>query len=240
LEFIDLKKEIDTLANYFMRDAKDCSYSREISGLKGSVRICGSYYVCRACDADLVIAHVMRNEYARVEKINIGDHAFLNIYSTYPEEDDEPILIGKLPLRLRLTLDEFISSHDDYHVLTYAEEGFAPLSQHTRSADITKDQLVKFAAEVNSRGEIGTLSPLAAISAIPRAYLREPDLMSAQFLADQIIKFLRLNEETIGATKIALDFRTPDVADFVFTAIDRTLNDDAASVLNRVAIIIKG
>lgn len=236
MEFPDLKKEIDTLTQYFMRDAKNSSYSKEIPELKGSVMSCGDYYVCRACDADLVIAHMKKSEYSDVDWINMGDYVFLKIYSTC--EEDEPLLIGKLPILTRLTLDEFLSDNGQYHVLTYAEEGFAPLNQHSRSAGITKDQLVKFAAGVNSRCEIGTLHPLAAISAIPQSFVREPDPANTQALADQITKFLRQNEETIKATKIAFDFRTPGVENFVFTAIEKSLNNNAASTLLIAVIIV--
>lgn len=93
MKFSELKNEIDTLTHYFMRNVKDCAYSKEISGLKGSVLSNGDYYVCRACDAELVIAHIAENKHWGIERINMGDYVFLNVYLTLDE--DAPLLIGR-------------------------------------------------------------------------------------------------------------------------------------------------
>ena len=48
---------------------------------------------------------------------------------------------------------------DGDHILTYAEEGFSPLTIHCRFFKIPKSVEKSFVNEVNSRNEIGTLTP---------------------------------------------------------------------------------
>lgn len=108
----------------------------------------------------------------------------------------------------------------EFHVLTYAEEGFAPLNQHTKESGVTKDQLVAFADLVNDLNELGSLYPQAAVSAVPRRLIR--DRSDAEDLCSNIEQFYRMNAETIRATKVLLDFRTPIIKLFVKVAIERS------------------
>ena len=50
----------------------------------------------------------------------------------------------------------------EFHVVTYAEEGFAPLNIHAEGTGVEKEELVAFADEVNCRNETGSLFPRAA------------------------------------------------------------------------------
>jgi len=123
----------------------------------------------------------------------------------------------------------------DYHVLTYAEEGFAPLNIHAASFGIEKHQLVAFADRVNQRFETGSLHPRAPISAVPRALIR--DGQDANALTNYIAEFLRANVETIKASKLICDFRTPSVPSFVVAAIEAAMEGADASMLQEVVII---
>ena len=123
----------------------------------------------------------------------------------------------------------------EYHVLTYAEEGFAPLNIHGKPAGVSKEQLVAFASHVNERFETGSLHPAAPISAVPRALVR--DMQDVSALRDQIIYFLRTNIQTIKATKLICDFRTSGVPSFAVNAIELALRNAESSILEEVVIL---
>lgn len=123
----------------------------------------------------------------------------------------------------------------DYHVLTYAEEGFSPLDIHGRPMGIDKDRQVAFCDRVNERFETGSLFPQAAISAVPRSLIREGQ--DANALAKHIGDFLKANVQTIEATKIICDFRTPNVEAFVVAAIETVMKWPDASIIDEVVIV---
>ena len=50
---------------------------------------------------------------------------------------------------IRKSQTDIWSARYDYHVLTYAEEGFAPLNIHAASFGIEKRQLAAFVDSVN-------------------------------------------------------------------------------------------
>ena len=130
---------------------------------------------------------------------------------------------------------EIWPTRGDYHVLTYAEEGFSPLDIHGGPMGITKDQQVAFCDRLNQRFETGTLFPQAAISAVPRALIREGRDTNA--LVKHIADFLKTNVQTIKATKILCDFRTPSVATFVVAAIEAAMKLPDASIIEEVVIV---
>lgn len=122
-----------------------------------------------------------------------------------------------------------------YHVLTYAEEGFSPLNIHAESAGISKEELVIFAEQVNRRFEAGSLFPCALVSAVPRRLIR--DMSESNALRQHIGKFLRVNAETMRATKIVFDFRTPRVPGFVISAIELACDEATLARLEEVLIL---
>lgn len=122
-----------------------------------------------------------------------------------------------------------------YHVLTYAEEGFSPLDIHGRPMGVDKERQIAFCDTVNNRFETGSLFPQAAISAVPRSLVR--DSQDASALAGHIADFLRVNMQTIKASKIIFDFRTPNVADFVVEAIDLAMQRQEASIIDVLVIL---
>lgn len=123
----------------------------------------------------------------------------------------------------------------EYHVLTYAEEGFAPLNIHTRDSKLTKKQLAAFTTVVNNRNETGSLYPSAAVSAVPRALIR--DLQNVSALRQHIEEFFRANAKSIHAKKLLLDFRTPSVQRFVVAAINEALACPEAAFIDEIVIV---
>ena len=115
----------------------------------------------------------------------------------------------------------------EFHVLTYAEEGFAPLNQHTKDSGVTRDQLVAFADLVNALNEPGSLYPQAAVSALPRRLIRDQ--------ADE--QFYQMNTEIIRATKVLIDFRTPNIKPFVKVAIERSLRSSDAKFIEELVML---
>jgi hypothetical protein len=123
----------------------------------------------------------------------------------------------------------------EFHVLPYAEEGFAPLNIHTRDSTLSKDQLVQFAALVNDRNEVGSLYPSAAVSAVSRLVVR--DLQDAQVLRQSIEEFFQANARTTRAKKVLIDFRAPGVPKFVTVAIHEAVACSDASIVEEVVVV---
>jgi hypothetical protein len=136
---------------------------------------------------------------------------------------------------LKKTQSEIWPDRDVYHVLTYAEEGFSPLTIHCEPMGINKVQQIAFCDRINQRFESGSLFPSAAISAVPRSVIR--DSQDANALAIHIADFLKANMQTIKATKIICDFRTPRVANFVVAAIETALKIPDAAIIDEVVIV---
>ncbi len=123
----------------------------------------------------------------------------------------------------------------EFHVLTYAEEGFAPLNQHTKDSGVTRDQLVAFAYLVNGRNEPGSLYPHALVSAVPRRLIR--DQADAVELCNSIEQFYRMNTEIIRATKLLIDFRTPNIKPFVKFAIERSFRSVDVDFIQELVVL---
>ena len=139
-------------------------------------------------------------------------------------------------MKVRRTAQEDIwPSRGQYHVLTYAEEGFAPLNIHTRDTSLSREELVAFAHSVNERNEVGSLHPRVPLSAVPRSAVRVN--RSAKVLQGYLEEFLRANASSIGATKLLLDFRTPSVPAFVYTAAEAAVMCAEAIMLEELVII---
>lgn len=134
----------------------------------------------------------------------------------------------------RVSQDQIWPRRSAFHVLTYAEEGFAPLNMHTEAHGFDGTMLRSFADAVNSRDETGSLHPRAPVSAVPRRFIR--DSRDVATLARQIETFLVANTETIHSGKILFDFRTPRVELFVFLAIEKALAGNLAG-LDEVVVL---
>jgi hypothetical protein len=124
---------------------------------------------------------------------------------------------------------------NEFHCLTYAEEGFSPLNIWTRDTGLTKEELAAFTDSVNRRNEPGSLYPRAHISAVPRPLIR--DQSDSDALCLSIRHFFRANAMSIRASKVILDFRTPKVAPFVERAIDLALRSPDIRLIDELVLI---
>ena len=121
-----------------------------------------------------------------------------------------------------------------YHVLTFAETGFAMLNIYGEQFGIDIDTIEKFSEQVNSKNESGSLHPKAPISAVPRHFIRDND--SPETLAEQIKDFLKANQNTMKAKRLLFDFRA-GVAPFVVDACRMALESTFSNGIDEVVII---
>lgn len=121
-----------------------------------------------------------------------------------------------------------------YHVLTFAETGFAMLNGYGEEFGLDRNEIDKFSEQVNSRNESGSLHPTAPISAVPRHYIRDND--NSDTLAEQIEDFLKANQRDIKARKLLFDFRA-GVAPFVVDACRKALEGRFTNGVEEVIII---
>ena len=122
----------------------------------------------------------------------------------------------------------------DYHILTFAETGFAVLSYCAEQFGLDKEFVEQFSEQVNETNETGSLHPKAPISAIPRHLIRENN--DSDKLARYIREFLEVNQQRIKARKLLLDFRA-GLAPFVMTACKKALNSASAEACEEVIIV---
>ena len=121
-----------------------------------------------------------------------------------------------------------------YHILTFAETGYAILNHFTDDFNIDRQICESFSDAINQRDEASSLYPKAPISAVPRRYIR--DMEDSAALANQIVDFLKANYTVIHAKKLYIDFRAC-VAPFVLEAIAKALESNYASNLSEVIIV---
>lgn len=133
-------------------------------------------------------------------------------------------------------------SHEDpldylgsLHVLTFAEEGFAPLSIHGERLGISRDMLSAFSNAVNQADDVGSLYPQAAISAVPRSCIR--DTIDPAPLLGHLRAFIAANSSRMGATRLLLDFSTPRLQPHAQEAIDEAFTQENASLIDDVIVI---
>ena len=157
-----------------------------------------------------------------------------------PSPENEPLYVHPMTLRQevkisRMSAADFREFVGEFHVLTYAEDGFSPLDIHGQRFGVDREQIKSFAKAVNDREVVGTLHPLAPISAVPRKLVR--DNHDAATLAASIKEFFRENRETIKAHRIVFDFRTPLVPTFAIAALKAVIEGDVHSTLEEVLIL---
>jgi hypothetical protein len=131
--------------------------------------------------------------------------------------------------------DKGLVVEDDYHILTFAETGFAMLSIYGELFGLDFDTINKFSNKVNKNDELGSLHPQASISAVPRRFIRDEEDRNA--LSEQIEYFLKANQETIKATKLLFDFSAGGVASFVIDACRQALKSPYTNNIDEVIII---
>ncbi len=123
----------------------------------------------------------------------------------------------------------------EYHVLTYAEDGFSPLNIHARRLGLDQEIVRAFVATINDHSKVGSLHPSAPISAVPRCLVR--DRQDVPELADCIRSFLRTNRETLHAQRLVFDFRTPSVPVFILDSLNLAIQAEDGCGLNEILIL---
>jgi hypothetical protein len=124
----------------------------------------------------------------------------------------------------------------DYHILTFAETGFAVLSNCAKQFGLGWEITEQFSAQVNETDETGSLHPKAPISAVPRHVIRDNN--DPDKLARYIVDFLEANERHIKAKRLLIDFRA-GLAPFVTVACKKALKSASAGILVDVIIVIE-
>ena len=149
-------------------------------------------------------------------------HLFRRSIEQHVTSVDEITPQVTVPLRVsRVKESEVRDKLDQFHILTYAEDGFSPLDIHARRLGIDRELVKSFVSEVNDRSAVGSLHPKAPVSAVPRELVRDRQDIDA--LAASIGEFLRVNRETIKARRLAFDFRTPSVPEFTVAALNSAM-----------------
>lgn len=121
-----------------------------------------------------------------------------------------------------------------YHVLTFAETGFAMLNKYGKEFGLDIDTIENFSRQVNRMDESGSLYPKAPISAVPRRFIRDNE--DSEILSEQIKEFLKANQDRIKANKLLFDFQA-GVAPFVIDACRTALDSDLVNGIYEVVII---
>lgn len=132
--------------------------------------------------------------------------------------------------------DQIRARIGEFHILTYAEVGFAPLSIHGERYELSRDLLKSFADAVNEKGESGSLHPRAPISAVPRQVIR--DRVDGAALTLQILDFLGANRRAIRAKRVLCDFCTPRISPNFVAAIEKAMRSPEAFGIDEVVIMV--
>lgn len=136
-------------------------------------------------------------------------------------------------------ITEVVNSRDEivgeYHVLTYAENGFSPLDIHASRLGLDPEKVRAFAEAVNAHSEVRSLHPYAPISAVPQCLVRESQ--DAAALTACIRSFFRTNRETLHAQRLVFDFRTPFVPEFTVEALTLAIEYEGNCGLDEILIL---
>jgi hypothetical protein len=129
---------------------------------------------------------------------------------------------------------EISKINNQYHILTFAETGFAMLNFYGNVFDVDNKTLNEFSEVTNQKDESGSLFPVAPISIVPQRYIRT--LCDVKKLKAKIVEFLKVNQEVIHAKVLLFDFRS-GVAPFVIQACESALDSKFAEGIEKVLII---
>ena len=123
----------------------------------------------------------------------------------------------------------------DYHVLTYAEDGFSPLDIHTRKYDLSLEVLKAFVKDSNQSDQVKTMLPFCNLSMIPRRFIRSP--VGSLELHKKLLEFFDLNASKINASKFVFDFRTNELQRYILDAIFMLSTDKTLAYVDEIIII---
>jgi len=134
-----------------------------------------------------------------------------------------------------MSSNEFWPRRHEFHCLTYAEEGFAPLNEFVKGSDITRDQLTIFADKVNSHNIGGSFFPIANVSAVPRSCVRDSE--GHLELRLHIDNFLEANKKSIHAKNLVIDLGVPEVSRVTHQIIEDMAKDGRFDDFKEVVVL---
>lgn len=123
----------------------------------------------------------------------------------------------------------------EYHVLTYAETGFSPLSIHTEKYHLAEEFIKEFISRSNDNDKICTMFTEYSLSVIPRRFIRKPT--STIELYSILLEFFELNTSKIKAKKFIFDFRTHELQKYVLDAIYMLESNNTLGDVEEILII---
>ena len=107
--------------------------------------------------------------------------------------------------------DQLFDFSDNQHLITFAEEGFSPLSIRLRALRYKKEEIVEITETVNTENSYKTLLPEFPITVVPRRFIRSRfDKSNFEYMLVEIL--LKCDREDNSKT-ILFDFRTPGISD---------------------------
>ena len=108
-------------------------------------------------------------------------------------------------------------------LITYAEEGFSPLSIHMKSMGYEKEEIINFSNSINENDEPKSLLPDFPLFAIPRRFIREH--FEFYELSTYFTEIILNSVENNNFKQIVFDFRTPQTSNEIKRTIARFLED---------------
>jgi hypothetical protein len=114
------------------------------------------------------------------------------------------------------TLDIFDFS-DQEHLITYAEEGFSPLSERLKNLGYKKGEIEIIANQVNELDVACCLLPNFPVTVIPRKLVRDEFNRSA--FENSLAKIIAKCDQNYASRHLLFDFRTPNVSESIKQSI---------------------
>ena len=127
-------------------------------------------------------------------------------------------------------------SRHEYHVLTYAETGFSPLSIHTRKYNLAEEFIEEYVSSSNNNDKICTMFTECSLSIIPRRFIRKKT--STNELYSIFLDFFELNKSKIKAKKFIFDFRTHELQQYILDAIYMLESNNSLRDVEEIVIVL--
>jgi hypothetical protein len=125
----------------------------------------------------------------------------------------------------------------EYHILTYAEEGFSPLNIHTKKYDFPEIILKEYVNRCNESDHVITMLPKCNLSMLPRRFIRKSK--DSFELHAKLLEFFDLNALEINAIKFIFDFRTHELPIYILDAIYMLDSNNTLCDIEEIIIIQK-
>jgi len=119
---------------------------------------------------------------------------------------------------------EIFDFTDKRHLITYAEEGFSPLSIHLEDLGYKKEEIRQLADECNIQDKPKSLLPDFPVTLIPRRYIREHH-NSTEF-SEVITQILIENSNKFLDDTVIFDLRTNETSITIKRTIDRLFREN--------------